>query len=118
MNKLYYRDNLEVLKELPDNSIDLCYADPPFNTGKNWGAYNDRWQEGLTGYLDFMRLRIEEIKRVLKDTGSFYLHCDYIASHYLKVMTDDIFGRERFLRGINMDATTSEWRKNKAKSMD
>ena len=100
MNKLYFGDNLTILKELPDNSIDLIYADPPFNTGRNWGAYNDKWEKGLAGYLDFMRPRIEEIHRVLKDTGSFYLHCDPTASHYLKVLCDQVFGIANFRNEI------------------
>ena len=96
MNKLYYDDNLTILKELPDNSIDLIYADPPFNTGKDWGAFNDKWEKGLAHYLDFMRPRIEEIHRVLNDTGSFYLHCNPTASHYLKVLCDQVFGIANF----------------------
>ena len=98
--KLYFGDNLKVLQSLPDQSIDLIYADPPFNTGKNWGAYDDRWEDGLAGYLNFMRPRVEEIKRLLKNTGSFYLHCDPIASHYLKVMLDGFFGFENFRNEI------------------
>ena len=100
MNKLYFGDNLTILKELPDNSIDLIYADPPFNTGRDWGAYNDKWEKGLAGYLDFMKPRIEEIHRVLNDTGSFYLHCDPTASHYLKVLCDQVFGITNFRNEI------------------
>ena len=97
---LYFGDNLKVLQSLPDQSVDLVYADPPFNTGKDWGAYDDRWEEGLAGYLDFMRPRLEEIKRLLKTTGSFYLHCDPTASHYLKVMLDQVFGITNFRNEI------------------
>ena len=100
MNQLYYNDNLDVLESFSDNSIDLVYADPPFNTGKDWGAFNDKWEKGLAGYLDFIRPRIEEIHRILKDTGSFYLHCDPTASHYLKVLCDQIFGITNFQNEI------------------
>ena len=100
MNQLYYNDNLDVLESIDDNSINLIYADPPFNTGKDWGAYNDKWEKGLAGYLDFMRPRIEEIHRILKDTGSFYLHCDPTASHYLKVLCDQVFGITNFRNEI------------------
>ena len=98
--KLYFGDNLKVLQSLPDQSVDLIYADPPFNTGKDWGAYDDRWEEGLAGYLNFMRPRVEECKRLLKETGSFYLHCDPTASHYLKVMLDQVFDIENFRNEI------------------
>ena len=100
MNQLYYNDNLDVLESFSDNSIDLVYTDPPFNTGKDWGAFNDKWEKGLAGYLDFIRPRIEEIHRILKDTGSFYLHCDPTASHYLKVLCDQIFGITNFQNEI------------------
>ena len=93
MNCLYQGDNLAILREMPDESIDLICTDPPFNTGKDWGAFSDKWEGGLKGYLKFMEPRLEECRRVLKDTGS---PCIYIviptASHYLKVMLDSVFG--------------------------
>lgn len=85
---------------MPDASIDLIATDPPFCTGKDWGAFDDRWEDGLQGYLKFMELRAIEMHRVLKDTGSFYLHCDPTASHYLKVMLDEVFGRKQFRNEI------------------
>ncbi|MBU1631387.1 MAG: site-specific DNA-methyltransferase, partial [Candidatus Omnitrophica bacterium] len=143
-NKLYYGDNLEILrKKIKDNSIDLCYIDPPFNSKRTYNqiylnkgeedkaqaqAFIDTWEwddkanEGLKqitenyngvftvqsidlilglskvlgkgsllAYLVSMTLRIAEIQRVLKPTGSFYLHCDPTASHYLKLILDAIF---------------------------
>ena len=87
MNQLHQGDNLQILREIPDESIDLICTDPPFNTGKNWGAFNDKWEGGLKGYLKFMEARVIEMQRVLKSTGSLYLHCDPTASHYLKVMS-------------------------------
>ncbi|NCR14110.1 MAG: site-specific DNA-methyltransferase [Microcystis aeruginosa LL13-03] len=144
VNKLYYGDNLEVLRKyIKDESIDLCYIDPPFNSKRNYNqiynnlgkedqaqaqAFVDTWTwdnhanealeeiqsnyqgkftsqtidliDGLTkvlgkgsllAYLVSMTLRIVEIHRVLKSTGSFYLHCDPTASHYLKIVLDTIF---------------------------
>ena len=81
-------------------SIDLIATDPPFNTGKDWGQFNDKWAGGLKGYLKFMEPRLVEMRRLLKDTGSFYLHCDTNASHYLKVMLDGIFGMNNFRNEI------------------
>jgi DNA modification methylase len=144
VNKLYYGDNLEVLRKyIKDESINLCYIDPPFNSKRNYNqiynnlgkedqaqaqAFVDTWTwdnhanealeeiqsnyqgkftshtidliDGLTkvlgkgsllAYLVSMTLRIVEIHRVLKSTGSFYLHCDPTASHYLKIVLDTVF---------------------------
>ena len=100
MNQLYQGDNLAILRSLPDASVGLICTDPPFNTGKDWGAFDDRWEGGLKGYLKFMEPRLEECRRVLKDTGSLYLHCDPTASHYLKVMLDSVFGIKQFRNEI------------------
>ena len=100
MNKLYQGDNLAILRSLPDACVDLVCTDPPFNTGRDWGAFDDRWEGGLDGYLKFMKPRLIECRRVLKDTGSLYLHCDPTASHYLKVMLDSIFGIKQFRNEI------------------
>ena len=148
MKTLYYGDNLEILRnKIPDNSIDLCYIDPPFNSKRNYSqiynniggsedkaqaqAFVDTWtwdtvaEQGyseittnfqgrftrqtielikglelvlggktdndLLAYLVHMTLRLTEIFRVLKPTGSFYLHCDPTASHYLKLVLDAVF---------------------------
>ena len=143
-NQLFYGDNLEVLrKHIRDESVDLCYIDPPFNSKRNYNkiynnvgkedqaqaqAFMDTWtwddhanqglaeiqdnylghftgqsidlisglskvlgKGSLLAYLVGMTLRIVEIHRVLKPTGSFYLHCDSSASHYLKIILDAIF---------------------------
>ncbi|MEI9912472.1 MAG: site-specific DNA-methyltransferase [Bacteroidota bacterium] len=98
---IYCGDNLEMLKDIPDQSVDLIYIDPPFNSNRNyeifWGdshekrAFNDRFGD-VKAYLDYMRPRIMQLYRVLKKTGSFYYHCDWHASHYVKIMLDEIFG--------------------------
>ena len=99
-NQLYHGDNLSILREMPAGCIDLIATDPPFNTGKDWGAFNDKWEGGMKGYLKFMEPRLVEMHRLLKDTGSIYLHCDPHASHYLKVMMDGIFGMKHFRNEI------------------
>jgi len=106
---IYCGDNLEQLKKLPDACIDLIYIDPPFNSNRNyevfWGetrekrSFDDR-HESTQAYIDFMRPRCVELARVLKKTGSFYYHCDWHASHYVKVMLDQIFGENNFLNEI------------------
>ena len=100
MNQLYWGDNLEALRGLSNESVDLICTDSPFNTGKDWGAFNDKWEGGLEEYLGFMEARAVEMRRVLKDTGSLYLHCDPTASHYLKVMLDGVFGVKQFQNEI------------------
>jgi DNA modification methylase len=102
---IYCGDNLEMLKEIPDESIDLIYIDPPFNSNRNyetfWGdtqekrAFEDRFG-AAEAYISYMRPRVVEMHRVLKSTGSFYYHCDWHASHYVKVMLDQVFGFNDF----------------------
>jgi len=109
-NVIYCGDNLEVMpKYIPDESVDLIYIDPPFNSSRNyevfWGeaqerrAFEDRFGDAMT-YLDWMRPRLREIQRVLKPTGSFFYHCDWHASHYVKVELDRIFGFDNFQNEI------------------
>lgn len=141
---LYYGDNLAVLREMPSESVDLVYLDPPFNSNADYNvifreqsgdgpgaqirAFNDTWTWGyeaaaaledlltvhgelaeylhftvkrlghssMSAYLVMMAPRLVELHRVLKPTGSLYLHCDPTASHYLKVMMDVIFGAPSF----------------------
>ena len=142
LRQLHYSDNLLVLREMKDNSVDLIYLDPPFNSnrayniiyGKDLGqvtAFEDTWYWGahcdehleelrtgdktsvqaygilyalvstmgkiqICAYLVNMGIRLIEMRRVLKDTGSIYLHCDPTASHYLKILMDCIFERNGF----------------------
>ncbi|MBA3570909.1 MAG: restriction endonuclease [Pyrinomonadaceae bacterium] len=103
---IYCDDNLERLAQFPAECIDLIYLDPPFFSNRNyeviWGdeaevrSFEDRWEGGIHVYINWMRERVIEMHRVLKPTGSFYLHCDWHAGHYLKVMLDDIFGINNF----------------------
>ncbi|HEY5382181.1 MAG TPA: DNA methyltransferase [Acidobacteriaceae bacterium] len=106
---IYCGDNLEQLGKLPAACVDLIYIDPPFNSNRNyevfWGetkekrSFEDR-HESTRAYIDFMRPRCVEMARVLKKTGSFYFHCDWHASHYVKVMLDQIFGENNFQNEI------------------
>jgi len=149
-NVLYYGDNLEILRKyIPDNSIDLIYLDPPFNSKKDYNilfkenggveseaqikAFTDTWhwtqtaentyhdivtngplkvgrligalhdsigQNDVMAYLVMMTTRLVELHRVLKPTGSLYLHCDPTASHYLKLVLDQVFGPTNFLNEV------------------
>lgn len=149
MNSLYYGDNLEVLRRyIKDESVDLVYLDPPFNSNATYNvlfqeqdgskaasqikAFKDTWEWDLEAfttyfevmgnggklaealeafrkmvgdtpmlaYLSMMAARLVELRRVLKPTGSIYLHCDPTASHYLKMLMDAIFGPQQFLNEV------------------
>ena len=109
-NKIYCGDNLGLLSNksiFPDESVDLVYIDPPFFSNKQYTiifeddifqkrSFNDAWKGGINHYINWMRPRLRQIRRILKPTGSFYLHCDWHAGHYLKVMCDEIFGINNF----------------------
>lgn len=107
-NLLICGDNLKALDDLVKRGIkvDLIYLDPPFFSNKHyevvWGdeaeirSFKDRWAGGINVYIEWMRERVVKMYDILKDTGSFYLHCDWHASHYLKVMLDEIFTRSKF----------------------
>lgn len=99
LNKCYCDDNLNITKQIDDKSIDLIYCDILYNTGKKFKDYNDRLgtpQEAIEWY----KPRLIEMKRILKDTGSIYLQCDYRLVHYLKVKIDEIFGIDNFINEI------------------
>ena len=123
---VYYGDNLPILRKIASQSIDLIYADPPFNTGKKQartqlrtvrdpsgdrtGFKGQRYRsikvaerafdDDFDDYLAFLEPRLEEVHRVLSDSGSLYLHLDYREVHYAKVLLDGIFGRECFLNEV------------------
>lgn len=113
---IYCGDNLKMLNEIPDASVDLIYIDPPFNSNRNyevfWGdaaekrAFNDRFGDALA-YIEYMKPRTEQLYRVLKKTGSFYYHCDWHASHYVKIMLDEIFGFNNFRNEIIWQRTNT-----------
>ena len=156
-NRLYYGDNLDVLREsIADASVDLVYLDPPFNSNAGYNvlfkapagqkseaqieAFEDTWhwtesaarayedvirsahteaatmlramrsflgENDMMAYLAMMAARLIELHRVLKETGSLYLHCDPTASHYLKILLDAIFGPGLFRNEITWKRTTT-----------
>jgi len=157
-NRLFYGDNLEVLRrDIASESVDLVYLDPPFNSNRSYNvlfkhktgseaqaqieAFDDTWtwsqeaereyaelmnggaparvadaieamrrllgENDVLAYLVMMTARLVELHRVLKPTGSLYLHCDPTASHYLKVMLDTIFGPEHFLNEVIWKRSTA-----------
>lgn len=155
-NTLYYGDNLDILaRYIEDESVDLVYLDPPFNSARSYNVlfaehdgtraaaqirvFEDTWQwdeaaasayeatveaggrvaeamrafrvflkdSDMLAYLSMMAPRLTELSRVLKSTGSLYLHCDPTASHYLKLLLDGVFGPERFLNEITWQRTHS-----------
>lgn len=148
-NKLYYGDNLPIMRDLADESVDLIYLDPPFNSKATYNvlfrekngsdsaaqitAFDDTWhwdinaeetyrdiltsghpklvdlmqalraflgQNDMMAYLTMMAVRLVEMRRVLKETGSIYLHCDPTASHYLKILMDAVFNVRNFRNEI------------------
>ena len=84
LNKVYCMDNLELLKQMDSNSVDLIYCDILYNTGKKFKDYNDNLGTPQQA-MEWYEPRLIEMKRVLKDTGSIYLQCDCRLVHYLKV---------------------------------
>ena len=125
-NTLYLGDNLPILKSIQSESIQLIYIDPPFNTGREQsrgmtttkrsdtgnrvGFRGERYEtikskllsydDEFTDYWGFLEPRLEEAFRVLKDSGTLYLHLDYREAHYAKVLLDALFGRDNFLNEI------------------
>lgn len=109
-NRLFWGDNLHVMRMLPSNSIDLIYIDPPFFSGADYNvifgdqneirSFSDIWQGGMPSYLIWLNVRLLEMKRLLKSTGSIYVHLDWHAVHYVKMEMDKIFGYDNFRREI------------------
>lgn len=99
INKLFNEDNLEVLKRLPDECIDLIYCDVLYNTGKKFKDYDDNLGTPREA-VEWYKPRLIEMKRVLKDTGLIYIQCDYNLSHYIKIELDNIFGVNNFRNEI------------------
>jgi len=99
-------DNLDLMTGLPGGCCDLIYADPPFFTGKRHtqadGGHcvGDHWPGGLDNYLDFLRPRLEQMRRLLKPSATLYVHLDWHAVHYVKVVLDELFGYDHFLNEV------------------
>ena len=93
LDTVYIAENLDFMKKMKSDFIDLIYIDPPFYSGVDYKEFSDKWSS-IDEYLDFMFLRIKEIHRILKKTGSFYLHCDANAVFDLKPLCDKRFGKK------------------------
>ena len=103
-------DNKDVLADFPSKSIDFIYADPPFFSNRHyeivWGngaemkVFEDRWKGGINVYIQWMEERLVPCLRVLKDTGSLYLHCDWHADAHLRILLDRLFGPRNFRNEI------------------
>ena len=125
-NRLIWGDNLLVMQALLaqgyEGQIDLIYIDPPFNTGENFNfpnevkiggenyerempmnerlAYSDTWERGIDSFLDMLYPRLQLMKRLLSEKGSIYVHCDWHAGHYIKIIMDEVFGMKTFRNEI------------------
>ena len=111
VNRLILGYNLEIMKYMDKECVDLIYLDPPFFSNRNyeviWGdtgeirSFQDRWSGGISHYIDWLKERVEEMHRVLKPTGSIFLHCDWHANAYIRVqILDRIFGEKNFRNEI------------------
>ncbi|MDR0760137.1 MAG: site-specific DNA-methyltransferase [Treponema sp.] len=118
VNKLILGDNLEILRSLDGESVDLIYLDPPFFSNRNyeviWGdkgevrSFEDRWAGGVSHYIEWLKERVVEMHRVLKPTGSIFLHCDWHANAYIRVfILDAVFGGNNFLNEIVWKRTST-----------
>ena len=145
---IFTGDNLDILRGINSECVDLIYLDPPFNSNQSYAApldseargaeFKDVWTlddmkqewveeveyrrpalfylingaklahgESMAGYLTFMSVRLIELHRILKPTGSIYLHCDDAAIHYLKAIMDALFGTENFVNNLVWKRATS-----------
>ena len=77
----------------------MCYIDPPFFSQRDYKSFVDKW-DGISSYINYMERRVRWIYGILKDTGSIFLHCDWHASHWLRVMLEEIFGEKNFRNEI------------------
>jgi DNA modification methylase len=109
-NRLYFGDNLHVMRSLPSESIDLIYIDPPFFSQQTYNvlfgdqnelrSFKDIWEGGMNGYLTWLNARLYEMKRLLKKSGLLVVHLDHHATHYVKVELDRLFGYEAFMNEV------------------
>lgn len=109
-NRLFWGDNLHVMRQLPSESIDLIYIDPPFFSGRQYNvifgdknelrSFSDIWEGGMPGYLIWLNARLFEMKRLLRSSGSIFVHLDWHAVHYVKIEMDKIFGANRLRNEI------------------
>ena len=104
INNIYNMDCLQGMKKLKDESIDLIYLDPPFFTQRKQKLtsrlgieyfFEDSWQD-INEYLEFLKIRFFEMKRILKKDGNIFVHCDKIANHKIRILLEEVFGKDNF----------------------
>ena len=98
-NNYYIGDNIVLLNKLNNETIDLIYFDPPYNTGRHFYDFDDKFKN-KDEYIQFIKLRIRECYRVLKNTGTIVIHIEPKISHYFRLICDDIFGDNNFRNEI------------------
>ena len=98
-NNYYIGDNIDLLKKLDSESINLIYFDPPYNTGRHFYDFDDKFKS-KEEYIQFIKLRINECHRVLKNTGTLVIHIEPKISHYFRILCDEIFGDNNFKNEI------------------
>ncbi len=121
-NQIVWGDCLDWLDFVEKGTVDVCYIDPPFFSNKKyeiiWGngyelrSFGDRWKGGIEVYIKWMQERVIKIHEALKPTGSIFLHCDWRASHRLRFMLDEVFGKENFVNEIIWSYKTGGVSKN------
>ena len=99
INKAYCMDNLELMEQMEDESVDLIYCDILYGTGRNFGDYQDIKAEKET-IFEFYKYRIEEMYRILQKNGVIVLQCDYRINHWIRNMLDDVFGYDNFVNEV------------------
>lgn len=98
--EIVHEDNMKALPRLPDGYFQLIYIDPPFNTGKKQSRAEKSYKDSFDNFHEFLVPRLQQAHRLLSDNGSLFLHLDWRESHYAKVWTDEVFGRDNFLNEI------------------
>lgn len=98
-NKYYVGDNMDYLVRCKDQSIHMIYFDPPYNTGRNFYDFNDKFKS-IEEYVEFIKVRIIECHRILKNTGNIIIHIEPRISHYFRFICDEVFGAQNFKNEI------------------
>ena len=99
MYQIYQQDNLEIMKSLPDNQINLIYCDILYGTGRNFGEYQDLKADRKTIEEHYFP-RLIQMKRIMKTDGNIYIHCDNKIVHWIRCLMDDVFGYDKFINEI------------------
>ena len=98
-NTYHVGDNAILLSNIPNNSLDLIYFDPPYNTGRNFFDFDDKYKS-IQDYIDFIKVRVVECYRCLKPFGNIVIHIEPKISHYFRFICDEVFGNGQFKNEI------------------